>query len=88
MLIENDREFNFELEDCPFCDNTGIGKDVRTANTCQHNFTIADHFAMTPVIEDIKRDLAELQLAQKVMIRIITKEVLGVSYEPASLAGN
>ena len=81
MKIDSDKEFKFPLEDCPYCDNSGNGKDVRNGYVCTHTFTIKDYYAMVPVIESIELDLKELKTAHKKMIKIVTAETTGVTYD-------
>ena len=81
MQIDSDKEFNFPLEDCPFCDNGENVIDVRSKLSCQHNFTIKDYYAMGPVIQNIEDDLASLKTAQKQMIKIVTADATGIKYD-------
>ena len=81
MQISTDQEFNFPLEDCPFCDKGEAVEDVRSNLVCTHNFTITDYYSMGQVIEEIKQDLATLEVAHKQMIKIITKETTGIDYQ-------
>ena len=69
--VWNAKTHEFPLEDCPFCDNSGSGKDVRGVDICLHDFTIDDYYAMIPVIEEITQDLATMKVAHKQMIRIV-----------------
>lgn len=81
MQIDSDKEFEFPLKDCPYCDNSGKGHDARSGDPCTHNFTIKDYYAMGPVIVDIEADLLSLKGAQKQMIKIVTVETTGIKYD-------
>ena len=81
MEIDSDKEFKFSLNDCPYCDNSGAGKDARSGYVCTHAFTIKDYYAMRPVIKGIEDDLKSLKTAQKRMIKIVTAETTGIKYD-------
>ena len=81
MQIDSDKEFEFSQEDCPFCDNSGTGKDIRDGYGCIHVFTIKDYYALEPVIKSIEDDLVSLKTSQKKMIKIITAESTGIKYD-------